>query len=75
MKLVKDKNLAESIRTRLEDAINSSGMKKSKIAEDVKISRATLSDYLHKKKLPSIETFAVLCDVLDVSSDEILGLK
>ncbi len=28
-----------------------------------------------KNKFPSIETFANLCEVLDVSADDILGLK
>ncbi len=26
-------------------------------------------------KFPSIDTFANICEILDVSSDEILGLK
>ncbi len=70
-----DENLQESIRKRLVEAIKLSGMTQTEIAKRANISNATLSDYIHKKKLPSIETFALLCDVLDISADEILGLN
>lgn len=67
-----DENIQESIRKRLIDAIKTSGISQREIAKKAKISDATLSDYIHKKKLPSLETFALLCDALDVSADEIL---
>lgn len=67
-----DENIQESIRKRLIDAIKTSGISQREIARRAKISDATLSDYIHKKKLPSLETFALLCDAMDVSSDEIL---
>ena len=70
-----DENLQESIRKRLVEAIKLSGMTQTEIAKRANISNATLSDYIHKKKLPGIETFALLCDVLDISADEILGLN
>ena len=70
-----DENLQESIRKRLVEAIKLSGMTQTEIAKRANISNATLSDYIHKKKSPSIETFALLCDVLDISADEILGLN
>lgn len=69
-----DNNLQESIRKRLIEAIKFSGMTQREIAKKIKISDATLSDYIHKKKMPSLETFALLCNALDVSADEILGL-
>lgn len=69
-----DCNIQESIRKRLVEAIKFSGMSQKTIAQKANISDATLSDYIHKKKLPSLETFARLCDVLDVSADELLGL-
>ena len=69
-----DNNLQESIRKRLIEAIKFSGMTQREIARKIKISDATLSDYIHKKKMPSLETFALLCNALDVSADDILGL-
>lgn len=76
MNMVKvlNNNLQESIRKRLVEAIKTSGMTQTEIAKKANISNSTLSDYIHKKKLPSIETFALLCEVLDISADEILGL-
>lgn len=74
MNLLKDKNLQESIRTRLVEAIKLSGQTQTEIAKKTCITNASLSDYIHKGKLPTLETFARLCNVLDVSADEILGL-
>lgn len=69
-----ENNLQEEIRKRLVEAIKLSGLHQREIAKKAKISDATLSDYIHKKKLPSLETFARLCEAMDVSADEILGL-
>ena len=75
MILLKDKTLQESIRVRLIEAIKLSGIPQVEIAKKACITSASLSDYIHKGKLPTIETFARLCDALDVSADEILGLR
>ncbi len=72
---VKDKNLEDSIRHRLVEAIKLSGMTQTEIAKKAHITSASLSDYIHKTKMPSIETFALICDAIDVSADEILGLR
>lgn len=69
-----DKNV-QNIKKRLIDAIKFSGMSQRTIAQKIYVTDATLSDYIHKDKLPSLETFARLCEVLDVSADEILGLR
>ena len=75
MKIIQGLTLEESIRKRLIEAIKLSGKSQKEIAKMTKIKDATLSDYIHKGKFPSIITFALLCNALDVSSDEILGLK
>ncbi len=72
---VKDKGLEDSIKHRLIEAIKLSGMTQTEIAKRAHITSATLSDYIHKKKMPSLETFALICDTIDVSADDILGLK
>ena len=36
---------------------------------------STITRYMRNDKFPSIDTFANICEILDVSSDEILGLK
>lgn len=75
MNLLKDKTLQESIKSRLIEAIKLSGLTQTEIAKRACITSSTLSDYIHKGKLPTLETFARLCDILDISSDEILGLR
>ena len=65
----------EQIQKRLREAINQSELTKSELARQLGISQSTVSKYLHQNKYPSIDTFANLCRILDVSSDEILGLK
>lgn len=65
----------EEIQKRLREAINQSIVSKSEFARQLGISQSTVSKYLHQNKYPSIDTFANLCKILDVSADEILGLK
>lgn len=38
-------------------------------------SKPTLSQYISGKIYPSLPTFAKLCQIIDCSSDDILGLK
>ena len=73
---MKDKNITiEIIRTRLKKEIETCGKSKSQIASELEISKPTLSQYLSGRAMPSLVTFARLCDVIDCSADEILGLK
>ena len=50
-------------------------MTQKEIAEKLGINPSTVSKYIRLNKFPSIDTFANLCEILDVSADEILGLK
>lgn len=63
------------IQLRLREAINTSQLSKTEIANKLGVNPSTISSYLHANKFPSLDTFANLCKILDVSSDEILGLK
>ena len=65
----------EEIQVRLREAIEDSYMTQSEIAKQLGINQSTVSKYMRLNKYPSIDTFANLCKVLDVSADEILGLK
>lgn len=66
-----DKEISE----RLKNEILTCGKSKSQIADELGISRPTLSQYLSGKIFPSLGMFARLCKILDCSSDDILGLK
>ena len=63
------------IQIRLREAIEDSHMTQTEIAKQLGISQSTVSKYMRLNKFPSIDTFANLCQILDVSADEILGLK
>lgn len=63
----------ERIKHNLREAIRTSGLTLTEIAHEVGVSVATMSYYKNKKKLPTLPTFSILCDVLDISADDICG--
>ena len=65
----------KDIQKRLREEIKNSPLTQKEIAEKVGINPSTISKYLRLDKFPAIDTFANMCEVLDVSADEILGLK
>jgi len=65
----------EEIQKRLRDAIKYSNVSQKELAEKLGINPSTVSKYMRLDKFPSIDTFANICEILDVSADEILGLK
>ena len=48
---------------------------KTQIAEEIGVSKPTISQYLSGKIQPSLSTFARLCMCLNCSADEILNIK
>lgn len=66
--------LAE-IQKRLRDEIKNSKLSQRQIAEKLGINPSTVSKYIRQDKFPALDTFANLCQILDVSSDDILGLN
>ena len=67
--------LLKDIQKRLREEIKTSNMTQKQIAERLRINPSTVSKYVRLDKYPAIDTFANLCEILDVSADEILGLK
>lgn len=65
----------EDIQKRLREEIKSSDISQNELAKRLGINPSTVSKYLRLDKFPSLETFANICEILDVSADEILGLK
>lgn len=62
------------IQIRLREAIKTAPMSKKDLAKRLGINQSTISKYLYQNKYPSLETFANLCEILDLSADDILGL-
>ena len=68
------KNIVE-IQKRLREAIQYSHITQKELAEKLGINPSTVSKYMRLDKYPSLDPFANICEILDVSADEILGLK
>lgn len=67
--------MIEEIKNRLREEIKRSGMTTVEIARRVGVSPEMITQYCTTKKLPRLDTFARLCQVLDVSADYLLGIK
>ena len=66
--------MIEDIKARLREEIKRSGMTTVELARRVGVSSEMMTQYCTTKKLPRLDTFARLCQVLDVSADYILGI-
>jgi len=64
----------KSIKERLVEEITMSGLSMKEIAKRIGVHPSMVSEYKTTKKMPSLETFALICKALDVSADYILGL-
>lgn len=65
----------EEIQKRMREAIQYSNITQKELAEKLGINPSTVSKYMRLDKYPSLDTFANICQILDVSADEIFGLK
>ncbi len=65
----------QDIQKRLREAITESKLSQTEIARRLGVSQSTVSKYMRLDKFPSLDTFANLCEIIDVSADEILGLR
>ena len=55
--------------------IENSNKNKSEIAKSIGISAPTLSQYLSGRAQPTLATLTKLCQVLNISADDILPIK
>lgn len=62
----------KQIQERLADEIRQSNMTQTELAQKLGVCYQQISCYLNGKKMPSLETFANLCKVLDVDANYIL---
>lgn len=65
----------KDVQIRLREEIKWSGITQKELAEKLGINASMVSKYMRLDKYPSLETFANICEILDISSDEVLGLK
>lgn len=60
------------IQKQLIEAIKTSGLKQTEIAKKIGVSQQTISHYIKGDKMPSLDTLANLCVVLDIDPADIL---
>ena len=60
------------IQERLIEAIRQSGKSQTELAKLIGVGQQTISEYVHCKSLPALDTLANLCRVIDVSPAYIL---
>ena len=63
------------IQKRLRESIQYGNITQKELAEKLGINPSTVSKYMRQDKYPALDTFANICEILDISADEILGLK
>lgn len=63
------------IKSRLVEEIKNSGLTTVQLAKKIGVSPEMITQYCTTKKLPKLDTFAKLCEVLDLDANYILGLN
>ena len=63
------------IKQNLRRDILTCGKSKTQIADELGISKPTLSQYISGRIMPSLTTFAKLFEIIDCSADEILAIN
>lgn len=62
----------EQIRKKITQYIKNSGLTQTELAQRLGISQQTVSHYFKGSKMPSLDTFANLCAILDADANDIL---
>lgn len=63
------------IQAKLSEEIQKNGMSYAELARRLGIQHQQISCYVHGKKMPSLDTFANLCAILDLDANEILCIR
>ena len=68
-------DLNYKITENLKHEVETCGKSKSEIAAAIGVSKATVSQYLSGRALPTLATLSRLCNFIDCSADDILCIK
>ena len=66
--------ILDKIRERLIEAIKQSGLSQTEIAKRLGIKQPTVGQYLSGRAMPALDTFANLCEILELDPAYILCL-
>ena len=65
----------EDIQKKLAEEIKNSGLTQTDIAKRLGVKQPTIGQYLSGRAMPSLDTFANLCVILDVDPNDILCIN
>lgn len=60
-------------KDRLSELMENREINQRELADEIGISKQTISFYVHGKRLPDIDNFSLICDFFNVSADYMLG--
>ena len=63
------------MKKRIGEAIAQSGLSQTELAKRLSITQSCVAHYVKGDSVPSLETFALLCEVLDEDPAYLLGLE
>ncbi len=64
----------EQIQKKLAEELRQSGLSQTEIAKRIHVKQPTIGQYLSGRAMPALDTFANLCEALDLNPIEILCL-
>lgn len=64
----------EIIRKKLIEAIKLSGKSQTDLAKELNVTQPTIAQYMSGKIMPSLDTFANLCVILDLDANDMLSI-
>ncbi|MBE5731422.1 MAG: helix-turn-helix transcriptional regulator [Clostridiales bacterium] len=64
-----------AIRTKICEAIKQSGLTQTELAKRIGVVQQTINQYISGRALPALDTFATLCEILDLDANEILCIR
>ena len=67
--------LNEKVREKIAEAIEQSGFSQTVLAEKLEVNQSSISHYKNGRKIPSLEVFIKLCQILDLDANDILCLR
>ena len=65
----------EQIRSKLQNAIKASGMTQMELARRLGVHYSVISQYLSGRSMPALDTFANICAILDLDTDDMLCIS
>ena len=60
---------------RFQEVLQGTNITQNEIAKHCHVTRQSISDFKRGRSVPSIETLFLLCQILEVSADYLLGLS